>query len=196
MSSLFSDDWSRNDTETWKGKSIGNCSTIPFKVQNQLLLTITKSGKSKLLVDHITIVAQSPDKKITELEQFKCFNFEIGGTKLPTQTKFCNTDPYHYQQIVKAIFQMGMYSIFSKNATSKTGACLNFFVFILGPDGTDDDVIFKIASDSNTVTCSHKLSHTFSDDWRRNKLETWLKKDFGQCKDKLYKVCCKFIKVG
>jgi len=163
LSSLFSDDWSRNDTETWKGKSIGNCSTIPFKVQNQLLLTITKSGKSKLLVDHITIVAQSPDKKITELEQFKCFNFEIGGTKLPTQTKFCNTDPYHYQQIVKAIFQMG-------------------------PDGTDDDVIFKIASDSNTVTCSHKLSHTFSDDWRRNKLETWLKKDFGQCKDKLYKI--------
>ena len=118
LSSLFSDDWSRNDTETWKGKSIGNCSTIPFKVQNQLLLTITKSGKSKLLVDHITIVAQSPDKKITELEQFKCFNFEIGGTKLPTQTKFCNTDPYHYQQIVKAIFQMGMYSTFIKNSTS------------------------------------------------------------------------------
>ena len=50
-------------------------------------------------------------------------------------------------------------------------------VLILGRDGTDDDVIFKIASDLNTVTCSHKLSHTFSDDWRRNKLETWLKKD-------------------
>ena len=111
LSSFLSDDWSRNDTETWKGSSIGNCSTMAFKVQNQLLLTITKSKKGKLLVDHITIVAKSPDTKITELEQFKCFNFEIGGTKLPTQTKFCNTDPYHYQQIVKAIFQMGTYFI-------------------------------------------------------------------------------------
>ena len=53
---------------------------MAFKVQNQLLLTITKSKKGKLLVDHITIVAKSPDTKITELEQFKCFNFEIGGT--------------------------------------------------------------------------------------------------------------------
>lgn len=55
-------------------------------------------------------------------------------------------------------------------------------------DGTDNDVKFKIEADANNVTCETQLSRTFSDDWRKNKLETWLRSDFGSCKDKLYKV--------
>ena len=106
----------------------------------------------------------SPDKKIKgTLERFQCKKYDLGGSKLPTETKKCQTGPYHYQKIEKAIFQMGK-------------------------DGTDNDVSFKIASDSNNETCQVKLSHTFSDDWRRDKLETWLSSSFGDCRKKLYKV--------
>ena len=127
------------------------------------MVTVSKSGSDRLLVDLIDIYTQSPDKKITELERFQCKKFDIGGSKLTKETKKCQTGPYHYQQIEKAIIQ-------------------------IGKDGTDDDVTFKIASDSNNVTCSKKLSHTFSDDWRKDKLETWLRSSFGECKDKLYKI--------
>ena len=135
-----------------------------LKVKKELLVTLSKSGeKDRLLVDLIDIYTISPDKKITELERFQCKKFDVGGAKLPKETKKCQTGPYHYQQIEKAIFQMDK-------------------------DGTDDSVTFKIASDSNNVTCSAKLSHTFSDDWRKDKLETWLRTDFGDCRTKLYKV--------
>merc|ERR1711963_1002301 len=138
------------------------CCTTPV-LSSLLSDDWSKTGKSQLLVDHITVIGQSPDKKNPELEQFKCNSYDIGKNKLPKETKVCTTHPYHYQQIEKAIFQIGR-------------------------DGTDNDVIFKIGSDSNNVTCSQKLSHTLSDDWRKNKLETWLRSDFGKCKDMLYKI--------
>jgi len=108
------------------------------------------------------LLAKVRIKKITELEQFKCSKFDIGASKLPKETKPCYTSPYSYQQIEKATFQ-------------------------IGADGTDDDVTFKITSDANTATCSVKLS-SIGDDWRKNKLEPWLRSYFGKCKDSLYKV--------
>jgi len=164
LKKLFADDWKTNSTQTWKAKALGNCKDKVFTVKKELLVTLSKSGeKDRLLVDLIDIYTISPDKKITELERFQCKKFDVGGAKLPKETKKCQTGPYHYQQIEKAIFQMDK-------------------------DGTDDSVTFKIASDSNNVTCSAKLSHTFSDDWRKDKLETWLRTDFGDCRTKLYKI--------
>ena len=128
-----------------------------------MLVTVSKSGSGQLLVDKIDVYGISPDAKITELERFQCPKFDIGGKKLPKQTQNCKTGPYHYEEIEKAIFKMG-------------------------PDGTDDDVTVKIASDSNNVTCGTKLSHTLSDDWRRNQEEVWLKKDFGNCRKLQYKI--------
>jgi len=164
LSKLLSDDWKKNSTQTWKAKALGDCKDKVFKVKKEILVTLSKSGeKDRLLVDLIDVYTISPDKKITELERFQCKKYDIGGSKLTKQTKKCQTGPYHYQQIEKAVFQMGK-------------------------DGTDDDVTFRIASDSNNVTCGVKLSHTFSDDWRKDKLETWLRTDFHECKNKLYKV--------
>ena len=117
LSSILFDDWSKNDTETWKGKSLGNCTTKELKIKNQVYLTLSKTGKSRLFVEHITIVAKSPDKKITELEQFKCSKFDIGASKLPKETKPCYTSPYSYQQIEKATFQIGNYTSISKLCT-------------------------------------------------------------------------------
>ena len=133
-----------------------------------MLVTIAKSGtKDRLQVDLIDIylvgknITKPKEKDI--LERFQCKKFDIGGSKLPTETKKCQTGPYHYQQIEKAIFK-------------------------IDKDGTDNDVSFKIASDANNVTCQKQLSRTFSDDWKRNNEEIWLRSDFGDCKSKLYKV--------
>jgi len=164
LKKLFKDDWKTNDTQTWKAKDFGTCKDKVYKIKKEMLVTLSKSGKDRLLVNLIDIYGESPDKKVTEIERFQCKNFDIGDKKLPKETIKCQTGPYHYQQIEKALFQ-------------------------IGNDGTDNDVTFKIASDANNVTCSVKLSHTFSDDWNKDKLETWLRSSFGDCgKDKLYKI--------
>merc|ERR1712012_636372 len=49
LSSLLSDDWSKNDTETWKAKKLGDCGTKEFKVQKNLLLTLSKVLIRKIL---------------------------------------------------------------------------------------------------------------------------------------------------
>ena len=59
----------------------------------------------------------------------------------------------------------------------------------IGNDGTDNDVKIRLCSDVNTNNCcTKKLSHTFSDDWKKNKLEVWDKGQFGDCAKKLIKV--------
>jgi len=168
LSSLLSDDWSSKDTETWKAKKFGKCKDQVYKIQKEMLVTVAKSGtKDRLQVDLIDIylvgknITKPKEKDI--LERFQCKKFDIGGSKLPTETVKCQTGPYHYQQIEKAIFKIDQ-------------------------DGTDNDVSFKIDSDANNVTCQKQLSRTFSDDWRRNKEEIWLRSDFGDCKSKLYKI--------
>ena len=132
-----------------------------------MLVTVSKSGSGPLSVNSIDVYGISPDKKVTELERFQCPKFDIGGKKLTKQTNNCPTGPYHYEEIEKAIFDVG------------SGRS----------DGTDDDVTVKIASDSNNVTCSQKLSHTLSDDWKFNtKNNVWRRNDFGNCRKNQYKI--------
>ena len=76
-----------------------------------MLVTVAKSGtKDRLQVDLIDIylvgknITKPKEKDI--LERFQCKKFDIGGSKLPTETKKCQTGPYHYQQIEKAIFKI------------------------------------------------------------------------------------------
>jgi hypothetical protein len=128
-----------------------------------MVVTISKSGTGLLQVDSLDVYTTSPDVKNNELERFQCGRFEIGGgTKLTKEIKNCQTGPYHYQLLEKIVVQVAN-------------------------DGTGDDVSFKIASDSNSVTCSRKLSRLF--DWAKNDLETWLSSSLGDCsKDRLYKV--------
>ena len=40
----------------------------------------------------------------------------------------------------------------------------------IGADGTDDDVIVGICSDSKNDCCEKKLSRALSDDWKKNKV--------------------------
>merc|ERR1711936_452200 len=54
LSSLLSDDWSKNDTETWKAKKFGQCKDKVYKIKKNMLVTIKKNGKPQnLLVDSV-----------------------------------------------------------------------------------------------------------------------------------------------
>lgn len=162
LKSFFSDDWSSKDTETWKPSSLGPCKDQEFKVKNKLNVTLSKDGAGPLEVESIDVFGVNPDKKVKELERFQCGSYLLGGAT-SGQRKQCATGPYHYQRMEKVVVQVG-------------------------PDGTDDDVKVKVASDTNDVACDRKLSHLLSDDWKKNKLETWLKSSFGDCKTLQLKV--------
>ncbi len=54
-------------------------------------MTLSKSKEGQLVVKSIEFYAKSPDKKIVDLERFQCGAFDIGGSKLPKETKQCTT---------------------------------------------------------------------------------------------------------
>merc|ERR1712002_966509 len=95
LSSLLSDDWSKNDTETWKAKKFGSCKDKVYKIKKNMLVTLKKNGKKdNLLVDSIDIHLISTDKNVKDnkkpiLERFQCKNFIVGGSKLSTDKKKC-----------------------------------------------------------------------------------------------------------
>eukprot|EP00096_Caligus_rogercresseyi_P000309 TRINITY_DN10723_c0_g1_i1.p1 TRINITY_DN10723_c0_g1~~TRINITY_DN10723_c0_g1_i1.p1 ORF type:complete len:398 (+),score=51.84 TRINITY_DN10723_c0_g1_i1:45-1196(+) len=157
----FSDDWSKDDTETWGKSYFGKCKDKLFLVKKALVVTLSKNGKGPLNVTSLVIDTQG-EKKDKEPERFRCKGFYLGGTNLK-QTQTCPTGPYEFLRF--------------NNATVN-----------IGPDGTDDSVKLKICSDANDVCCEHKLSHTLRDDWHVNKTEVWKGKDLGNCGKILYKV--------
>jgi len=169
---ILVDDWKKNSNQTFKASKFGKCKDQVYKIKKDMKVTLKKSQKKKkdpLVVKQIDVYLVSAATKAKDiknapiLERFECKNYNIGGTKLPQETKACQTGPYHYSQIEKAVFTMDN-------------------------DGTNNDVKFKIEADANNVTCETELSSTFADDWSKGDTEIWLRKDFGTCKDKLYKI--------
>lgn len=163
LKSLLADDWSKGDTEKWGPRYFGACKDKKFKVKRGLRATLSKNKNGKLNVTSIVIDTKSPDKKNKETERFQCGGFQLGGSNPISKAVTCKTGPYEFMRIEKVDVQMGN-------------------------DGTDDDVKMKICSDANDVCCEKKLSHTLKDDWKKNKLETWKKSDFGDCAKILYKI--------
>jgi len=170
LKATFSDDWSKNDLETWGRSYLGkNCKEQKFKIRKGLEVTLNKKGKDTLGVTSLFVEAEtiSKDKKI-ETERFACGKYSIGGAAgaknaSSSQAKFCKTDPYVYERVTKI------------NVT-------------IGPDGTDDNVKIDICSDVNDVCCKTKLSGLLSDDWSKNSVEIWKESDLGKCKTMQYKV--------
>lgn len=169
LSSSFSDDWSKNDLETWTKKYFGPCKDKKFKIKTGLEVTLIKKGTDTLGVTSLFVEAETvqADKKV-EVERFECGRYNIGGAAgakniSGSQTKFCKTSPYTYERVSKI------------NVT-------------MGNDGTNDNVKIDICSDVNSVCCKTKLSGLLSDDWSKNDVEIWKEGDLGKCKTMQYKV--------
>jgi len=169
LTSTLSDDFSKNDLETWKENKLGQCRGKKFTIKRGLNITISKKGKDTLKITSLFVDGQTVTKdKKTETERFECGSYNL-GKKTDTRTtnssmhKFCDTSAYEYQR-VKQI-----------NVT-------------VGPDGTNDDVFVDICSNVNSACCKTKLSSLLSDDWSKNDVEVWKEGDLGKCKTVLYKV--------
>lgn len=74
-----------------------------LKVKRGLDVTLSKSKEGPLQVKSIEFYAKSPDKKVTDLERFQCGAFDIGGSKLPKETKQCATG---FSQIMQSDWLM------------------------------------------------------------------------------------------
>ena len=98
LSGLLSDDWSKNDKETWKNKDLGPCKTKPFNACRGFDVAVKKkSGKDSLKVKDITLelvdtkdakisqkyenfVILSTDSCIMVFFRFVCSNYNVGAT--------------------------------------------------------------------------------------------------------------------
>ena len=64
---------------------------LKIQVKRGLDVTLSKSKEGQLQVKTIEFYAKNPDKKVVDLERFQCGSFDIGGSKLPKETKQCTT---------------------------------------------------------------------------------------------------------
>ena len=63
LDSSFSDDWSKNDKETWANKKLGACKTASFDACKGFDVAIKKAGgKDSLKVSNITLALKKPNE--------------------------------------------------------------------------------------------------------------------------------------
>merc|ERR1719477_87274 len=55
LSSLLSDDWSRNDVETWAASDLGQCDGVKYKVVEGIKVGLVKAGDDELVVNKVRI---------------------------------------------------------------------------------------------------------------------------------------------
>jgi len=91
LSGLLSDDWSKNDKETWKNKDLGGCKTVNWDACKGLDVSITKkAGKDSLKVKSITVeLADKDGDKTVPVEKFVCSNYTLAAPTL-TKKNTCN----------------------------------------------------------------------------------------------------------
>jgi len=76
LKSLLSDDWSKNDVETWKGSDLGKCEDVKYKVKNGLKVSLVKNGKDDLIVNKVTVQTEDLNGKQAE---YDCKGYTLTG---------------------------------------------------------------------------------------------------------------------
>jgi len=87
LSGLLSDDWSKNDKETWANKNLGGCKTSLWNACKGLDVTLTKkAGKDSLKVSSVTVELVDKDNdKTVAVERFQCGSFTLSKPALSKQ---------------------------------------------------------------------------------------------------------------
>ena len=84
LSSLLSDDWSKNDKETWKNAKLGACKTKEWDVCNGFDVAVKKTqGKDSLKVTNISLEMSDttlPRPTAKDLTKFVCKDYTVGAT--------------------------------------------------------------------------------------------------------------------
>jgi len=195
LSSLLSNDWSKNDKETWKNKDLGQCKTKPWNACRGFDVAVKKkSGKDSLKIKDITLeLVDQKDAKKTQ--KFLCSNYNIGSTDtvkrntcvLQGSPLNCPKAPVTTKRTTKSPLSTG----------TRTGPCLrngkncdNNNVILkeldvqIGRDGTTDKVSAKVCTPDQKTCCStHELSARTGNNWVRNGNTTWKGSPLGLCRD-------------
>jgi len=199
LSGLLSNDWSKNDKETWKNKDLGQCKTKPFNACRGFDVAVKKkSGKDSLKVKDITLeLVDTKDAKKTQ--KFVCSNYNVG----PTDTVKRNTCvPQTNVNCPKNLPPTTKRTTKKPPTTTGNGPCLRsgkncgppsgnvilqeFFVEV-GRDGTRDTVKAKVCGPDQKECCNTQdLKKRTGNNWVRNGNETWNGTLLGDCKDKQF----------
>jgi len=191
LSSTFSDDWSKNDKETWKNKDLGPCKTKSWDACRGFDVAVKKkSGKDSLKVNTITLdLADKNNPKQTQ--KFVCSNYNVGATDTVKRST-CTLDKSSKLNCPKP----------SSTATKRPwsslpgqsllvdgteNVSLKGFEVEVGIDGTADTVTAKVCNLEQNICCETPPLNKFTstNDWARNGKTTWPGMFLGKCQDKM-----------
>lgn len=198
LSGLLSNDWSKNDKETWKNKDIGACKTKNWDACRGFDVAVKKkSGKDSLKVKDITLeLVDKKDAKKTQ--KFICSNYNVGATDTikrnscvldKSSTLNCPKTPVTTQKTTlrpgppkrKSSVSVTTKPLLSSDSEN---VILKGFEVQVGKDGTKDRVTAKVCAADKKVCCETlQLSKRTGNNWIRNGNETWSGTSLGLCQD-------------
>jgi len=93
LSSVLSDDWSRNDEEVWRGSDLRKCKDVRYKVGSGVQLTLVKDGTDDLVVNKLKVETEDLNGNVAEYD-CKHFTLRSAGKGCEagdrcTQTNLC-----------------------------------------------------------------------------------------------------------
>jgi len=201
----LSDDWSKNDKETWEKKRLGACMSTSFDPCKGFDVAIKKkSGKDSLKVSNITLELQKPNENAPSAK-FVCKDYNVGASdtiKKRTCSLERGSSRLSCPRSPSGSPSQRPSSVTNKPPTSpprspSSGPCLRSgknceesvvtitsFEVQTGSDGTEDQISAMVCSDTNDVdVCcdTGSLKKAGSNGWARNKKETWPLITLGRC---------------
>merc|ERR1712123_1327 len=200
LSGLLSNDWSKNDKETWKNKDLGPCKTASFDACRGFDVAVKKkSGKDSLKIKDITLeLVDKKDAKKTQ--KFVCTNYIVGASdtikrsscvlekgstlscpKTPVTTKRTTKRPGPPSPTRKSSLPTPSKSALSSGSEN---VILKGFQVTVGRDGTKDTVKAKVCTPDQKLCCETlELKARTGNNWVRNGNTTWKGAPLGLCRD-------------
>jgi len=198
LSSLLSDDWSKNDKETWKNKDLGPCKSKTWDACKGFDVAVKKkSGKDSLKVRDITLeLVETADAK--KKQKFICSNYNVGATDtirrqncVLDKSSNLNCPKTTKAPLVTTKRPTTTTKKSSRATTRKTvsssgsdNVILKGFEVQVGRDGTRDKVTAKVCASDQKVCCETlQLMKRQGNNWVRNGNESWTGSSLGLCQD-------------
>jgi len=200
---FLSDDWSRNDKETWNSDALGVCKNLHWDACKGLAITLKKkASKDTMKVSNITVKLADKDNE-RKVERFTCPDYTFTPTdkeqkhictldirstakcSIPPTTRRPSITTRRPQATTKRGSSVSRVTIKPLFPNSNLGDILiKKFEVEIGKDGTRDPVTVEVCSGSSCCSTSTLSKLPLSNSWQRNTNESWTSSDLGECRNK------------